>query len=110
MADHGGNVVTERFTAQRPVGVGRSAMRLQMDRDHLPVPGQLSQVAAEAIGGYATVKKDERLAGAMHAVEDVLVVDVGKVGVRHRGWLPGFERKGSQSALRSLRRSSGNRV
>jgi hypothetical protein len=62
-------------------------MRLEMDRDHLPVLGQLGQIAPEAVWVDAPVKKNERLAGAMHA-----------------------EREGSQSALRSLWQSSGNRV
>ena len=36
VADQSGNVVTQRFTAQRPVGVRRMPMRLEMDGDHLP--------------------------------------------------------------------------
>jgi hypothetical protein len=47
------------------------------------------------------VKKNERLAGAMHAVKDMLAIDVGKIRIRHGGGLL-LEWEGSQSALRSL--------
>src|SRR5207253_88661 len=70
MADQSGNVVAHRFTAQWPVGVWRAPMRLKMDGDHLPALGQFGQIAPEAVWVDAPVKKNERLAGAMHAVKD----------------------------------------
>ena len=73
------NVVAHRFTAQWPVGVWRAPMRLEMDGDHLPALGQFGQIAPEAVWVDAPVKKNERLAGAMHAVKDMLAVDVGKI-------------------------------
>src|SRR5262249_2622996 len=73
------------FMAQWPVGVWRVSMRLQMDGDHLPALGQFGQVTAEAVGRYAPMQKNERLAGAMHAVKDMLAIDVGKIRIRHGG-------------------------
>jgi hypothetical protein len=79
MADQCGNVVAERFTPQWPVAVRRAPMRLKVHRDHLPALGQFGQIAPEAVWVDAPVKKNERLAGAMHAVKDMLAVDVGEV-------------------------------
>src|SRR5690242_12180144 len=94
MSDQSGNVVAHRFTAQWPVGVRRAPMRLKMDGDHLPALGQFSQIAPEAVWVDAPVKKNERLAGAMHAVKDMLTVDVGKIRIRHSGGLLGLNGKG----------------
>jgi hypothetical protein len=79
MADQSGNVVAHRFTAQWPVGVWRAPMRLKMDSDHLPALGQFGQIAPEAVWVDPPVKKNEWLAGAMHAVKDMLAIDVGKI-------------------------------
>ena len=87
MADQGGNVVAHRFAAQWPVGVWRAPMRLEMDSDHLPVLGQFGHIAPEAVWVNAPVKKNERLAGAVHAVKDMLAIDVGKIRIRHSGIL-----------------------
>src|ERR1700723_472868 len=94
MADQSGNVVAQRFTAQWPVGVWRAPMRLKMDGDHLPALGQFGQIAPEAVWVDAPVKKNERLAGAMHAVKDVLALDVGKIRIRHGAGLLGSKGKG----------------
>jgi hypothetical protein len=83
MTDQSGNVVAQRFTAQRPVGIWRAPMRLEMDGDHLPALGQFGPIAPEAVWVDAPVKKNERLAGAMHAVKDMLAIDVGKIRIRH---------------------------
>src|SRR5438552_10820391 len=82
MADQSGNVVAHRFTAQWPVSVWRAPMCLEMDGDHLPALGQFGQIAPEAVWVDATVEKNERLAGAMHAVKDVLAIDVVKIRIR----------------------------
>src|SRR5215813_7589894 len=37
---------------------------------------------------------NERLAGAMHAVKDMLTIDVGKIRIRHGGGLLGLNGKG----------------
>jgi hypothetical protein len=84
-------------------------MRLEMDGDHLPAPGQFGQIAPEAVWVDAPVKKNERLAGAMHAVKDMLAIDVGKIRILHGG-VSLARTGGSQSALRSLWQSSGSRV
>jgi hypothetical protein len=65
-------------------------MRLEMDGDHLPALGQFGQIAPEAVWVDAPVKENERLAGAMHAVKDVLAIDVGKIRIRHGGSLLGL--------------------
>ena len=49
---------------------------------YLPALGQFGQIAPEAVWVDAPVKKNERLAGAMHAVKDVLAIDVGKIRIR----------------------------
>jgi hypothetical protein len=54
-------------------------MRLKMDGDHLPALGQFGQIAPEAVWVDAPVKNNERLAGAMNAVKNMLAVDVGKI-------------------------------
>jgi hypothetical protein len=54
-------------------------MRLKMDSDHLPALGQFGQIAPEAVWVDPPVKKNEWLAGAMHAVKDMLAIDVGKI-------------------------------
>src|SRR5215471_14649835 len=87
MADQSGNVVAQRFTAQRPVVVWRAPMRLKMGCDHLPALDQFGQIAPEAVWVDAAVKKNERLAGAMHAVKDMLAIDVGKILFLHSGGL-----------------------
>jgi hypothetical protein len=89
-ADQSSNIVAQRFTAQRPVGVWRAPMPLEMDGDHLPALGQLRQIAPEAVWVDTPVKKDERLAGAMHAVKDMLAIDVGKIRIRHARGLLGL--------------------
>src|SRR5580692_7683316 len=94
MTDQSGNVVAQRFTAQWPVGVWRAPMRLEMDGDHLPPLGQFGQIAPEAVWVDAPVKKNERLAGALHAVKDMLAIDVGKVRIRHGELLLGLNGKG----------------
>src|SRR5262249_46731546 len=92
MADQSGNVVGQRFAAQRPVSVWRAPMRLKMDGDHLLTLGQFGQIAAEAVWVDAAVKKNERLAGALNAVKDMLAIDVGKIRIRHSGGLLGLNR------------------
>src|SRR6204780_4024491 len=94
MADQSGNVVAQRFTAQWPVGVWRAPMPLKMDGDHLPALGQFGQIAPEAGWVDAPVKKNERLAGALHAVKDMLAIDVGKIRTRHGERLLGLNGKG----------------
>src|SRR5579862_5763154 len=79
MADQSGNVVAQRFTAQWPVRVWRTPMCLEMDGDQLPALGQFGRIAPEAVWVDAPVKKNERLAGTMHAVKDMLAIDVGKI-------------------------------
>src|SRR5512146_1496445 len=69
-------------------------MRLKMDGDHLPALGQFGQIAPEAVWVDAPVKKNERLAGAMHAVKNMLAIDVGKIRIRHGGGLLGLNEKG----------------
>src|SRR5215469_11237763 len=87
MADQSGNVVAQRFAAQWPVGVWRAPMRLKMDGDHLPALGQFGQIVPETVWVDAPVKKNERFASAMHAVKDMLAIDVGKIRMRHGGEL-----------------------
>src|ERR1700727_1154886 len=93
MTDQSGNVVAQRFTAQWPVGVWRAPMPLEMDGDHLPALDQYGQIVPEAVRIDAPVKKNERFAGAMHAVKDMLAVDVGKIRFRHAEDLPGHNWK-----------------
>ncbi|GLQ48421.1 hypothetical protein GCM10007862_34720 [Dyella lipolytica] len=93
MADQRGNVVAHRFTAQWPVGVWRAPMCLEMDGDHLPALGQFGQIVSEAVWVDATVEKNERLAGAMHAVKEMLAIDVGKMLIRYGESLLGLNRK-----------------
>ncbi len=40
------------------------------------------------------VKKNERLAGAMHAVKEMLAIDVGKIRILHREGLLGLNGNG----------------
>ena len=68
-------------------------MRLEMDGDHLPALGQFGQIAPEAVWVDPPVKKNERLAGAVHAVKDVLAIDIGKIRTRHGGRLLGLNGK-----------------
>jgi hypothetical protein len=53
-------------------------MRLEMGGDHASTLGQFCQSVPEAVWVHAPVKKNERLAGAMHAVEDVLALTSAK--------------------------------
>src|SRR5438309_3816368 len=69
-------------------------MCLEMGGDHLPPLGQFGQIAPEAVWVDATVEKNERLAGAMHAVKEMLAIDVGKMRIRHGEGLLGLNRKG----------------
>src|SRR5512146_1235037 len=69
-------------------------MRLKMDGDHLPALGQFGQIAPEAVWVDPPVKKNERLAGAMHAVKDMLAIDVGKILLCHSGRLLGLNGNG----------------
>src|SRR6201991_3135657 len=82
LADQRGNIVAHRFAAQRPVRVWRASMRLEMDGDHFPGLGQLGQVAAVTVWIDASLKENERLGRALHAVKEMLSIEVGEIPLR----------------------------
>src|SRR5262249_27290949 len=93
MADESRYVVAHRFTVKWPVGIRRAPVPLKMNGDDLSALGQFGKIAAEAVRVNATVKQNERLAGAMNAVKDMLAIHVGKISLRHGWFLLGLKGK-----------------
>src|SRR5439155_10640490 len=84
-AVQGSHVVRHRLEAHRPVGGGRSPMRLEIDPDDPTTGGEELHVGTEHLHGSKTaVQEEERLTFTEHLVAELDPVDLGNLGSIHR--------------------------